>query len=451
MAGLFTDAMLRGLRPKAKSYKRTETGARGDGRLMVRVHPDGSRNLFYRYRINGTDQLIALGLYDSAGRVGITLAQARTAARKHAKTLHEHGDVKRHLALLERQRDEEARRGTLGDLCRAYAKHLEDAGKVSAHSTELALRRNIEKQPRFRKLWNRPASEVTADHIRDVLARLHREGCDPDAKRIVTREVNKLRSYLHAAFAWGARADHDPRQAAAEGKRFGLTANPVSIVPRVAEWDRAGDRVLTDEELAAFWRETALLPVVQRDCLRFLLALGGQRATQMLRAQWDDYDFDGRLLRLRDPKGKGTPRDHLVPLTDLALAQLVAMRKANGKAPGPFSSDGKRVLALETISGSVRAISDTLHTRDNVPAFRFGDLRRTCETTLARLGVTREVRAWLLSHGRQSDVQSKHYDRHNYLREKLDALQVWEAHLKAIQESKPQRVARVRAKPRAAP
>ena len=442
MAGLFTDVALRALRPKAKLYKRTEPGARGDGRLMVRIHPDGSRNLFYRYRIDGTDHLIALGLYDSSGRVGITLAQARAAARKHTKTLHEHGDVRRHLAALERQREEQVRQGTFGDLCCAYAKHLADAGRISAHSTELALRRNIEKQPRFRKLWNKPASEVTADHIRDVLARLHTEGCDPDVKRTVTREVNKVRSYLHAAFTWGARADHDPRQAAAAGKRFGLTANPVSIVPRVAEWDRAKDRVLTDKELAAFWTETAFLPVVQRDFLRFLLALGGQRASQVLRATWSAYEFDARLLHLRDKKGKGMPRDHVVPLTDLALAQLVEPRKANRKAPGPFSSDGKRVLALETVSMAVRAISDKLRKRDKVPPFRFGDLRRTCETTLARLGVPREVRAWLLSHGRQSDVQSRHYDRHTYLPEKLEALRLWEAHLKAIQEPKQQRGAK---------
>ena len=435
MSGLFTDAKLRALRPKTTPYKRTEVGARGDGRLMVRVRPDGSRDLFYRYRANGADTLIALGLFDPTGKTGVTLAQARGKARRHTKTLHEHGDVKHYLALQKRQQDEQARRGTLGDLCLAYARHLVDAGKVSARAVELALRRNIQNQRQFRKLWDRPAAEITSDHVRDILSRLHTDGCRGHGQS-VDREVNKVRSYLHTAYAWGARADHDPRQSAALGKRFALTANPVALVPRIAEWDRADDRALTDHELAAFWKETAVLPPMQRDCLRFLLALGGQRATQVLRAPWSADDFENRLLHLRDPKGKGKPRDHLVPLTDLALAQLAEARLVSDNAPGPFSSDGRSVLVVETLSSAVRTISDRMHKQGKVPIFRFGDVRRTCETGLARLGVSREVRAWLLSHGRQSDVQARHYDQHTYLPEKLAALQIWEAHLLGIQKPK---------------
>jgi integrase len=75
------------------------------------------------------------------------------------------------------------------------------------------------------------------------------------------------------------------------------------VVPRIGEWDRAGDRALSDDELAAFWRECETLPAARRDCLRFLLALGGQRASQVLRAPWDAYDFDTNVLHLRDTTG----------------------------------------------------------------------------------------------------------------------------------------------------
>jgi integrase len=162
-----------------------------------------------------------------------------------------------------------------------------------------------------------------------------------------------------------------------------------------------------------------------------------------LRAPWGAYDFDEGVLHLRDAKGRGGVRDHLLPLTDLALVQLTVMRMANADAPGPFSSDGETTLRLETISKAVTAISARLTDQHEYPTFRFGDLRRTCETTLARLGVSKDVRAWLLSHGRSADVQTKHYDRNTYLPEKKVALEAWAAHLLAIQKPKDKRGATV--------
>ncbi|MNN75098.1 hypothetical protein D3C81_1913690 [compost metagenome] len=55
----------------------------------------------------------------------------------------------------------------------------------------------------------------------------------------------------------------------------------------------------------------------------------------------------------------------------------------------------------------------------------------TAETLLAHLGVTADVRAWLLSHGR-SGVQAKHYDRYSYLPEKQAALEQWGRYLDGL-------------------
>lgn len=71
-----------------------------------------------------------------------------------------------------------------------------------------------------------------------------------------------------------------------------------------------------------------------------------------------------------------------------------------------------------------------------IPRFVFRDLRRTCETQLASLGVNLETRAQLLSHGR-SGVQAKHYDRHTYIAEKRRALNKWARHLTRVVGGKP--------------
>ena len=57
----------------------------------------------------------------------------------------------------------------------------------------------------------------------------------------------------------------------------------------------------------------------------------------------------------------------------------------------------------------------------------------TVETLLAAQGVSAEVRAWLLSHGR-SGVQQKHYDRYSYLPEKRAALEQWGRYLDRLKE-----------------
>ena len=48
-------------------------------------------------------------------------------------------------------------------------------------------------------------------------------------------------------------------------------------------------------------------------------------------------------------------------------------------------------------------------------AFNVRDIRRTVETMLAGLGISKDTRAQLLSHG-ISGVQAAHYDQHTYTR-----------------------------------
>jgi len=102
------------------------------------------------------------------------------------------------------------------------------------------------------------------------------------------------------------------------------------------------------------------------------------------------------------------------------------------RSPLLFTNDGKRPLRLETVSVTVTEIVDTMmKARELRERFELRDLRRTCETMLAAMGVSSDVRAQLQSHG-LGGVQSRHYDRHTYMDEKREALQRWEQHLRAL-------------------
>lgn len=436
----FTDPYIRNLKPKARPYKRAEYAPKGEGRLTVRVQPSGLKEFFYRYRANGEDKTLSLGRYDHTGRKGKTLAEIRESAGATRKLQRDTGDVKAHLRAEGRRQQVEARKGTLRQLLAAYVQSLRAAGKTSADAVEAIFRRNVLSP--FPAIADAKANEVEPGDIQRILARLVRAG--------IKRQVNVTRSYLRAAFAYGSKADHDPRTVAQDGVLFGLKYNPVATVPRIAEYERVGDRTLTEEELREFWKALDALPVVQRATLRLNLALACQRPTQLLRADWSAFDLKEKTLLLRDTKGRGEGRDHLLPLTAFALEQLEPLREVNPPAEGdlkdqqldsPFTDDGKRAMVLETVSKAVRGVSDGLKKKHKIPPFQLRDLRRTAETMLQKLGVDREVRAHLLSHGRSQGIQGRHYERYDFLPEKRAALEKWAHHLRRVLD--PERKAKV--------
>ena len=433
----FTKYDIQKLKPKATPYKRAEHAPRGEGRLIVRVLPSGTREFFYRYRTQGQDQTLALGRYDQTGNNGKTLAGIRKALRESRELQRITGDVKAHLAAQARKRDVEARRGSFEQLLGAYVAYLRAEGRPSADQVETIFKRHVITP--FPLLKSAKASEIEPEDIQRILGRMVKAG--------ITRQVNKTRAYLHAAFKRGNKQHLDPRTVAKDGVLFALKSNPVTDIPIVAEWERTRERHLTDDELREYIKGLEALPIVQQATLRFNLALACQRPTQLLRADWTDFDFTEKTLLLRDAKGRGGPRDHLLPLTPYALEQLKPLRELNAiphkhgeNPPPPFSSDGKRRLTIYTLSGAVGGISAAL-TKKKFEPFQLRDLRRTAETMLQKLGVDKEVRAHLLSHGRSKGVQSKHYERYDFLPEKRAALEKWADHIQRIIE--PSRKAKV--------
>jgi hypothetical protein len=95
------------------------------------------------------------------------------------------------------------------------------------------------------------------------------------------------------------------------------------------------------------------------------------------------------------------------------------------------TSGGKKSIhttSLPTIFAEIRKAWETAGGSPTAD-FQGRDIRRSIETRLQALGVSREIRAQLLSHGRTSGVQQKHYERHDFIPEKRVALGLLEAHL----------------------
>jgi len=328
------------------------------------------------------------------------------------------------------QAERAARAGTFEQMLDAYVGDLRARGCVSAKDVENAFKRHIKKP--FPDLCQGLAKAITPGDIQVILARLVKQG--------IRRGVNLLRSHLSAAFQYAAKADNDPTRLAFDGAVFEIASNPVSLVPRKAEFESAGERNLSPEELHRYWHalDKVGFPIV-RAFLRFDLSLGGQRGIQLLRPEWDAYDFVAETVLLKDGKGRGgVMRDHLLPMTDFALEILLPLRDLNGTASGPFVSRGGKRLHPSTISHIVHEVWETLAAEDVangkgkvIEEFTFKDIRRTCETLLASIGISLDLRSHVLSHGR-SGVQSKHYDKWSYLAEKRRVLKKWARYMRRV-------------------
>lgn len=388
----------------------------GLGALQVRVGAKGPR-FFYRY--GPAQTRVPLPAFTADGQP-VGLAEARTAARAMAARAAELAAKGMDLGeTIEREREAAARKVTtdkpvtLAALLAEYVELLESRGALDWRDARGALNHYVIE--RFPKIAKRAAAEITLGDALEILQSITAAGS--------LRTAAKVRSYLRAAY----QAAISARTSAQAGdlRRFNIESNPVAAVAAIRGASRTRDRALSLDELRAFWARVNRPGERLGPLLRAYLLLGGQRFAQLRRATLADIQ-DGCLVLL-DPKGRREfPRRHAVPVTPAARAAIDAMAP-HRVGPALFTlTNGRAPASVKLVTDGVRAIARAMVDAGEAQAmFTLSDLRRTIETRLAAAGVPAETRAHLQSHG-LGGVQQRHYDRHDYHREKLAALELLE-------------------------
>jgi len=303
---------------------------------------------------------------------------------------------------------------TLKALCEAYCEDLKARGKIkSATDTFSAFRCHVFTTP----FANLPAREIKSENIAQIIRQVLESGKE--------RTAGILRNYLVGAYNSARKAPYNPK-ALSTLIPFEITSNPAEVIPTIPV--RRGDRVLNKAELKKYLSLLGDSPIDQ--FLRLNLYIGGQRIEQLARTKLTDYQSETGILRLIDPKGRrSVGKERFVPLASKAIEIIEGIPK------------GKDLLF------AVNCTSDTLARRAGTRvseinreiggvSFNCKDIRRTCETKLAEMGISKQVRAKLLSHG-DSGVQDAHYDRYDYHDEMRKALTAWEIRLDEILHDKP--------------
>ncbi|MBB4009340.1 tyrosine-type recombinase/integrase [Allorhizobium taibaishanense] len=251
---------------------------------------------------------------------------------------------------------------------------------------------------------------------------LHAMPINAIKRRDVTRELERLISDIGAK---GGKATRANRGLAAIKKVYSWCVDQrivenspvVGLKPPIKEESR--DRVLNDDEIVAYWKgcEDEGYPFEQ---FGKLLLLTGQRRDEIASMRWSELDRHRKTFTLKADRTKNSTA-HIVPLSGHALDILRSIHHFLG-SDYVFTSTGKT-----PISGFGR-FEDRLDTFVGLDAedWRFHDVRRTAATNMAILKVQPHIIEAVLNHksGIVSGVASI-YNRHAYLDEKCEALQIW--------------------------
>lgn len=380
--------------------------------LAARITLAGAKTFIFQGKLNKAAIRMTIGPCKSW-----TLEDARTEARR-LKILIDKGidprevEKEKHVEKEKKKTEvEAAKKYTLKALLETYTDHLDAQGKSksAAHARSIVNVHLLKSDP---ALAERPATSITSHDIAALIRQVREKGKQ--------RAPGILRSILSAAYNCGRRAPFDTELSSTFIK-FNIVNNPVNVIPTIPI--NAGNRTLSKDELKKYM--AALADTEVDMAMKLALFSGGQRMAELLRAEIADWNEETETLRLLDPKGKRrTPREHFLPLGPVASSivnELVKQAKQKETTLifpsiqdytiGPRASEISRIIKSEP--------------------FDMRDIRRTCETMLASLGVSRDIRAQLLSHG-ISGVQAQHYDRHDYLNEKRATLIKWERYLAQI-------------------
>lgn len=239
----------------------------------------------------------------------------------------------------------------------------------------------------------------------DIAARLR-----TIARASGTVTASRARSALSTLFAW----------AMGEGL---VEANPTIGTNRPAD-PTPRDRVLSDAEIAAIWTEAGdgdYGKIVR------LLLLTGARRQEIGGLRWSELDLDKGLWALPKERAKNG-RALLLPLPQMALDIIAMMPERVGRD----HLFGARAASGFTHWGMSKSELDKRLT-GKVAEWKLHDLRRTCATRMADLGVQPHVIEAVLNHygGFRAGVSGT-YNRSPYEREMRAALALWADHVATI-------------------
>jgi integrase len=354
----------------------------------VKVTPTGRKIFIVLYRTGGAGSKLRKYTIGPYGR--ITLHQARVAAQKVFAAKLEGRDP----AAEKRDSKRRAVADRIEDLLDGFVTQRLAQNRSAAETSRL-LRREVGIP------WaGRSVHSISKRDVVDLISAIVQRGAPGSA--------NKTLKSLKTFLGWCV------------GQAV-LDRSPAEGVPQPMR-EVARDRVLEDTELAQVLIAARTMGRPYGGIVEFL-ALTGQRREEVAGLRWEEIDLVQRMWTIPKARTKNE-KAHIVPLSTQALAVLT---RAYRKGPVVFTLGSSK--SFQGFSHAKRRLDQL----SGVTEWRLHDLRRTCVSGMARLGVAPHIADKILNHqaGTISGVAAV-YQRHDFLAERRSALDQWGAHLARI-------------------
>lgn len=366
--------------------KRYEVRDRLTPGLVLRVSDTGLKVFYVCKRVNQQMRRFKIGPYPI-----LSLADAREKARELLRNI----ELGRYIGKV--PHEEEQRVPTLAETVPLFIELYAKQRTKDWYGTERVLLK-------FSSLYSRPIDAIKRPDVVRVLDTIVANGTPLRANRALAA-FKKLMNWC---------VDR------------GVIEHSPAAQLKMPSKEVARERVLTHDELCICWRTAEVDGYPFGPCV-WLLMLTGQRRSEVSEMRWSELDLDNALWTIPRARVKnGTT--HIVPLSRLAISIIRALPRFLG-SDYVFTTTG-----ISPINGFGR-LKERLDVAfpSGTEDWRFHDLRRTAATNLAMLRVPPHIIEAVLNHksGIVSGVAAI-YNRHAYIDEKREALELWAEKLSQI-------------------
>ncbi|MDN7536344.1 tyrosine-type recombinase/integrase [Burkholderia cenocepacia] len=385
-----TDIQVRNAKASAAPYKLTD----GNGTFLL-VQPNGAKYWRLSYRFLGKQKTLALGVYPA-----VTLATARKKrdeAREQIAAGIDPGEAKK-----------DAKRAAeiaAANSFEAVAREWYDSQRPGWSDGYAEKVLNSLEVDVFPKIGPRPIAEIDSPQMLSIVREVEARGVRETAKRILQRS--------RAVFQYGIMTGRCSRNPAADidAQTVLKKGSGVQHMARV----KATEIPQLMRDIDAYQGD-----LVTRLALR-LMALTFVRTTEMIRAEWSE--FDEAAAEWRVPPERMKMRDpHIVPLSQQALDVLAQLRALNGQHRFVFYSvQGRSHISNNTMLYALYRMGY----KSRMTGHGF---RGLAATALRELGFGRDVVERQMAHAERNQVTAA-YVHAEYLPERRRMMQAWGDHL----------------------
>jgi integrase len=379
-----TDSIVRNSKPTEKKYKISDTMG-----MYLQVMPTGHRYWRLKYRHDGKEKVLALGVYPE-----VTLKEAREK-RDQARKLIKDGINPIEVKAEQRQRALLESENSFESIAREWYENQKQRW-TERHATYVLRRLEADI---FKPLGYRPIKDITAPDLLNVLRSIEKRGAVDIAKRILQTSGQIFRY----AIATG-RAERD------------ISADLKGALQTRKKENFAH---LEESEMPEFLSKLENYDGDLQTKLAFkFLVLTFVRTTELRGATWDEINFEKKEWRI--PKERMKMNElHVVPLSEEALAILAELAPLTGHReyifpnrnnPRTFISENTLLYALYRMG---------YHSRATTHGFR-----ATASTILNENGFTPDVIERQLAHSERNKVRAS-YNHAQYLPERRAMMQWW--------------------------